>query len=499
MPIKNICIMGGGPIGLFSAIEAKQQFEKAKVTVIEKRLDYTRLNIPSLENPIRRHLKALDLIDKTIKDQTSGFAPLSTMEKALYDKAEDVGVKMKRGHVITGITGSGKLPNDRYKTMRINISEWDNAKKQLKAKGRSDILNCDLLVVTVGGGAVNEQIVLETLGFSYEVLKAENYGVYGIYEGNHSNPQYDNSLRGQFRAEINKIGIPTDLSSTEHNYLLLTLKGCTAKDFDEIRQDNQGLRTMLAAVGDGYKRDVLSQLANIDSNVGSFKISIQRVRHLYSPYFPAVILGDSAVTPHPETGTGLLTGFRGFEQLQELFKALKGTSRSSNEALEALMDFEDRYEIFVAAKVLEGSVEILMHLMGTIDAYVQKAQAQAQKVTDSKGRRMIELNIALAGILKREMAGQQRRAVIFGSMLGQDKRTVDAGFDTKKLSGKLDSMVTKDPVSQSDISSLDPRDTVHKLWGDMGRTYDEIQSLMRDERLLGDLVAKVVALKPVSV
>jgi len=39
MPIQNICIMGGGPIGLFSAIEAKQQFQKAKVAVIEKRLD----------------------------------------------------------------------------------------------------------------------------------------------------------------------------------------------------------------------------------------------------------------------------------------------------------------------------------------------------------------------------------------------------------------------------------------------------------------------------
>jgi 2-polyprenyl-6-methoxyphenol hydroxylase-like FAD-dependent oxidoreductase len=87
MPIKNICIMGGGPIGLFSAIEAKQQFQKAKVTVIEKRLDYTRLNIPSLENPIRRHLKSLDLIQQTIKDQTSGFAPLSTMEEALYGES----------------------------------------------------------------------------------------------------------------------------------------------------------------------------------------------------------------------------------------------------------------------------------------------------------------------------------------------------------------------------------------------------------------------------
>ncbi len=62
-----------------------------------------------------------------------------------------MGVKLKRGYVITGITGSGKLSNDRYKTMRLNIAEWDNAKKQLRTKGRSDILNCDLLVVAMGG------------------------------------------------------------------------------------------------------------------------------------------------------------------------------------------------------------------------------------------------------------------------------------------------------------------------------------------------------------
>ena len=204
------------------------------------------------------------------------------------------------------------------------------------------------------------------------------------------------------------------------------------------------------------------------------------------------------MTPHPETGTGLLTGFRGFEQLKELFQALQGTSRSSNESLEALMDFEDRYEIFVAAKVLEGSVEIVMHLLGTIDAYVQKARAQTQTVSDSKGKRMIELNITLATILRNEMARQQRRAVIFASMLGQDKRTTDAGFNTQTLSGKLDNLISKPPVTQSDISGLDPRDTVHKLWDDMGRTYDEIQALIGDERLLGDLVGKVTALKPVN-
>ena len=498
MSIKHICIMGGGPIGLFSAIEAKQQFKDATVTVIEKRLDYIRLNIPSLENPIRRHLKSLDLIDKTIKDQNAGVAPLSTMEKALYEKAEGMGVKMKRGYVITSITGSDKLSNGRYKTMRVNIAEWDNAIKDLKAKGHSEILNCDLLVVATGGGAAKDRIVYETLGFSHEILKAENFGVFGIFEGDKNKGPHPSNLRAQFREQINKIGIATDLGSSEHNYLLLTLKGCTAKDFEAIQKDNDALQKMLSAIGDGYKREVLSQLASFDSNVGSFKISIQRARHLYSPYFPAVILGDSAVTPHPETGTGLLTGFRGFEQLQKLFEALKGTSRSSDEALEAFMDFEDRYEIFVAAKALEGTVEILMHLIGTVDGYIEKARTQARKISDGKGKGMIEVNIFVVELIKEEMIRQQRRAVIFASMLGQDSRTISAGYDTQKLSGKLQSMVSKQPVTQTDISGLDPRDSVHKLWHDMGSTYDDIQVLIGQERLLDGMVAKVFALKPVA-
>jgi hypothetical protein len=168
-------------------------------------------------------------------------APLSAMEKALYDKAEAAGVKMKRGYVITGITGSGKLANGRYKTMLVNIAEWDGANKQLKVKGRSRILDCDLLVVAMGGGASGDQIVLETLGFSYEVLKADNYGVYGIYEGDPNKAPYDTAVVKQFRDEIKKIGIATDLSSAQHNHLLLTLKGCTAKDFEVITKRQQRL------------------------------------------------------------------------------------------------------------------------------------------------------------------------------------------------------------------------------------------------------------------
>jgi hypothetical protein len=66
------------------------------------------------------------------------------------------------------------------------------------------------------------------------------------------------------------------------------------------------------------------------------------------------------------------------------------------------------------------------------------------------------------------------------------------------VSGKPNAMASKQPVTQTDISGMDPRDTVHKLWADMRRTYDEVQAVMGDERLLGELVAKVTALRPIN-
>jgi hypothetical protein len=39
----------------------------------------------------------------------------------------------------------------------------------------------------------------------------------------------------------------------------------------------------------------------VQKNVLAFKVNIQRARQLCSPEYPAVLVGDAAVTPHPDT------------------------------------------------------------------------------------------------------------------------------------------------------------------------------------------------------
>ena len=59
MSIKSVVILGGGPIGLMCAIEAKKHFKN--VTIVEKRAGYVRTNVPVLQDDIKQHLKDLKL------------------------------------------------------------------------------------------------------------------------------------------------------------------------------------------------------------------------------------------------------------------------------------------------------------------------------------------------------------------------------------------------------------------------------------------------------
>jgi 2-polyprenyl-6-methoxyphenol hydroxylase-like FAD-dependent oxidoreductase len=56
MPFNRVAVIGGGPIGLMCAIEAKQQGFR-EVYLIEKRPEYTRMNVPQLWPDVRKHLK----------------------------------------------------------------------------------------------------------------------------------------------------------------------------------------------------------------------------------------------------------------------------------------------------------------------------------------------------------------------------------------------------------------------------------------------------------
>jgi pyruvate/2-oxoglutarate dehydrogenase complex dihydrolipoamide dehydrogenase (E3) component len=85
MAFKRIVVVGGGPIGLFCAIDAAEVFKSmwSKVTVVEMRQEYSRMNVPTLHTEIHKHLQHLGIKDQALGK--AGIAPLAQLEKSLFD------------------------------------------------------------------------------------------------------------------------------------------------------------------------------------------------------------------------------------------------------------------------------------------------------------------------------------------------------------------------------------------------------------------------------
>jgi hypothetical protein len=242
--------------------------------------------------------------------------------------------------------------------------------------------------VASGGSAARDILVLQTLGFQFTALKAKNYAAYGIFKPGLSDRTPDYAQQSKFAGLTNeivsgKIAFPT----ADHNYLLVTLSQCTKDDFKHLQRNTKDFHTLLKAISEGFQTNLLREIKDVEKNTGLFKVSIQRVRHFYSKDFPAVIVGDAAVTPHPEAGSGMVTGFAGVQQLTVLFEALRGTNRSADNS-GAWLNFNQQYELFVSKKALEGTRIILRNLLKLLARFI----LDAHQVKDRcKGSKMLDL------------------------------------------------------------------------------------------------------------
>ena len=165
--------------------------------------------------------------------------PFAKLEEALWEKAENKGVEMLRGYVVEGLFGQQKKPDGMYKSMALTLREWDNTNKAIRAHSGGISVSADLLVVATGGGASDDPI-MQKLGFQWEELKAKNYAAYGIFEPGSAyvyqddgsgRPVFDTHLKNDIRPTIQAM-IPggsgsgrTGLTTSDHNYLLVTLTG----------------------------------------------------------------------------------------------------------------------------------------------------------------------------------------------------------------------------------------------------------------------------------
>jgi 2-polyprenyl-6-methoxyphenol hydroxylase-like FAD-dependent oxidoreductase len=452
------------------AIDAKKYFKS--VTIVEKRGAYTRTNVPVLQDDIKQHLKDLKLQAKL--GSTTGAVPtvpFAKLEEALWEKAEKKGVEMLRGYVVEGLFGQQKKADGMYKSMALTLREWDNTNKAISANSGGIALTADLLVVASGGGASADPI-MKRLGFQWEELKAKNYAAYGIFEPGSTyayqddgsgRPVFDSQLKNDIRPTVLAV-VPggtgsgrTGLTTSDHNYLLVTLAGVTKRDYKALQDDTNKLRKLLISVGKTMEGTVLHRLkTDVDRNVALFKISVKRARQFYSPEYPAVLVGDAAVTPHPETGSGLVTGFRGFVEISALFKALSETHRSEDTRA-LFLNFDQSYELSVASKALKGTFTIL----------------------DNLHRLVLQFKIDVVSSL----GGATNRAVL--AFVRQQEQIADAL--AQDLQSEMDEATGLHNVLEGKPApNLDASASVSRLWARINQTWREIKDFTSDISLLDD-------------
>lgn len=458
MSFKSVVVIGAGPVGLLCAIEARQKFVK-DVTVIDKRSGYSRTNVPLLDNSIRKHFVKLGVNTSMGLTTDSAQTSFSKIEEALAEKARQLGVKFLTPYMVEGAMGNGEAKGGRYKSANLIVVECDYERGVYKPKGgaRRICVPADLIIVASGGGAAADPLVLKKLEFTFEKLRAKNYGAFGIFE-KYIGP----APKSVPAARENGTGVASfqvRFVTEDHNYMLTTLTGCTASEFKLLRQQADRLRDVMSNINKALYTSAGEELKEVDKNVGAFKIAIQRARQMFSPIYPAILVGDAAVTPHPQMGSGYTTGFRGFEEVSKLFQALKKTHRSKDNSI-VYQSFNARYELHVSRKAAEGTQVVLSNVKKTLNLYAKEMRTYAStRLTGSGAKAYVESFAKNADILAEQVDGQQKRAKKF-----------------------YDYLTGKDDVIPPEF---DWDETIGALWADIAVTYGEFKRLTKEAELLG--------------
>lgn len=427
--LGHAVVLGGGPIGLLSAIEAKLNGAE-NVTVYEKRLEqYSRKNIPTLNSHTIQKLKAVGVYERIFGESWTDTArawlgqevpkglalpgseaqiSLQVLETVLAERALELGVRIERGYVPVGIESLNEQQDEgrekekktagRAGQVRLRFEHVKSAADpssnpylgfELNERGATSEhvvprhleTTADLLIVAVGAGASENDFVTKTLGFNYNKLKAKDYSVYGIFdkptpreklgtraskawsklrgaapqhptfEQSRKSSRHQSAVAGQ-GGILRSGGAVTSFITPQHNYILGFLNGLSKLDFKDLQANPQKLRQILEHAGIS-RREGFEKLSNSPKSANLFKVKIRQARNFVSPDYPAVLVGDAAVTPHPRTGSGVNTGVANLPAIATLVQGLAQGGPQRNEQ-KAFQDYHKTTAIQTTALVVKA-------------------------------------------------------------------------------------------------------------------------------------------------
>lgn len=241
----GVAIIGGGPIGLLAAIEARMS-GASQVHVYEGRQDpYSRMNVLKIDDAALQRLRtagAYELIYPNGQQPPSGpVASVKTIENALESRAKNLGINLQRGKFL------------------LDVERDRNGKVLLYFQGEDEAKTCDLLIVATGASVASAQkhannVVLgDRLGIPFQKSEVKDYAAVGLFSKDAPTPDQKSATSGW----------AYDFETEEVKYLVAQL---SEEEYESLIQDPRALRARIAEDGQKVK---LASAPTVDLSVRS--------------------------------------------------------------------------------------------------------------------------------------------------------------------------------------------------------------------------------------
>ena len=318
----RVGVVGGGPIGLMAALEARLQ--GVDVILFEARTDeYSRRQVLALdESTIQKFAKfgiQYELLKDPDRKGDGNLVAVKYIEKALRSRAVELGIDIRTGWFLAGAK-EGEDGKTTKATFQVGLD---------KRRARIQQEELDLLVVAAGAGLSRANkytgaVLGDELGFKFDVKEARDYAVVGLFESSQkgglvrSGANESEKRRWAYRFNTPKI-----------TYVLQQIPPELYKEFhgEEGKKKMEEFIKKIAV--EHYKMEGATfgkdknKKGQSTPNVGMFPIEIQQARTFVNESLRTLLIGDSAATPHPHTGSGLNTGVRELDALSDVVAGLR--------------------------------------------------------------------------------------------------------------------------------------------------------------------------------
>ncbi len=324
----KVGVVGAGPVGLLAALESRMQ--GADVVLFEARGDeYSRRQVLALDKSTEQKLTKFgvkyDLLESGAKGQ-GNLVAVKYIEKALRERALELGIEIRTDWTLVG----AKKKEGETQTEAMFQQGRDPKKAQVRSE------KVDLLVVAAGAGVAKANkytgvCIGDELGIQYDVQEAKDYAAVGLFQNTTTgNTKDKDDNRWAYRFNTPKV-----------TYILRQIPPDLYEQFSDQKDGKAKLEAFIRdraknhfQMGDAALAKDRNKLNQFAPNIGVFPIEIQQARTFVNTELNALVIGDSAATPHPHSGSGFNTGVRELDALSDVVAALRMLVLAANDPKE---------------------------------------------------------------------------------------------------------------------------------------------------------------------